>query len=246
MSRALDAGGVADLPMIDRLVADLVAEDPRRAAVFERFAIDYCCGGRVPLAQACRDHNLDPATVMSMLADAVNDDEDVRNWHEASIAELVANIVEVHHMYLDSELPRIAALAHKVAKAHGAQEPSLLEVERVVNALVEELQTHTAQEEQDTFPLCITAGAGRSDEDERLADALGALVLDHDETAGHLRRLRELTHDYEPPVQACTSWRALLDGLRRLELDTHRHVHKENHVLFPKVRDLLNSTPSDD
>lgn len=240
------AAEVADLPMSERIVSDLVAEDPRRAAVFELVDIDYCCGGNVPLAEACRDHDLDTANVVAMLVDASSGDEDVRNWQEASIPELVTNIVEVHHAYLHQELPRIAMLAHKVAKAHGQQTRSLLEAELVVVELVDELQTHTAREDQEIFPMCIAVFEGRTENKKHISELLGDLMRDHDETAEHLRRLRELTNGYEAPVQACTSWRAYLDALQRLELDTHRHVHKENHILFPKVQKLLAATPAND
>jgi regulator of cell morphogenesis and NO signaling len=48
--------------------------------------------------------------------------------------------------------------------------------------------------------------------------------------------MRELTGGYEPPADACNTYRAMLDGLAELERDTHLHIHEENNVLFPKVR----------
>jgi regulator of cell morphogenesis and NO signaling len=56
---------------------------------------------------------------------------------------------------------------------------------------------------------------------------------EHDDAGRALLRMRELTSGFTPPVDACNTFRAMLDGLAELETDTHRHVHKENHVLFP-------------
>ncbi|HVA49885.1 MAG TPA: hypothetical protein VNH11_26195 [Pirellulales bacterium] len=41
-----------------------------------------------------------------------------------------------------------------------------------------------------------------------------------------------------PPSDACNTFRAMLDGLRALEAETHRHVHKENSILFPRAIEL--------
>lgn len=239
-STPITSGAVEPLPE-DLLVADLVAEDPRRAAVFERVGIDYCCGGAVPLSQACTEHGLDVAVVQDLLDEATRDDQDTQSWADASIPELVENIVDGHHAYLATALPRITLLAHKVARAHGDTEPDMRVAEAVVVQMVSELRAHTAEEEADVFPRCIDAVEGRvdGDEAEELATLLGGLVEDHDETGQHLERLRELTNGFTPPGHACTTWRAYLDALDRLEQDIHRHVHKENHILFPKVMELL-------
>jgi regulator of cell morphogenesis and NO signaling len=64
------------------------------------------------------------------------------------------------------------------------------------------------------------------------------MLHEHDEVAGALARLRSLTGGYEPPADACNSYRAMLERLRTLEVDLHRHVHEENNVLFPRAREL--------
>ena len=43
------------------------------------------------------------------------------------------------------------------------------------------------------------------------------------------------------PPDACASYRSLYERLAALELDTHQHIHKENHVLFPSVLRLAES-----
>ena len=44
---------MAAMATLDRSVREIVADDFRAAAVFERFGIDFCCGGRRTLAEAC-------------------------------------------------------------------------------------------------------------------------------------------------------------------------------------------------
>jgi len=45
-------------------VGELVAEQPARARVFERLGLDYCCGGRRPLADACAAKRIDLNTAL--------------------------------------------------------------------------------------------------------------------------------------------------------------------------------------
>ncbi len=215
------------------LVADLVLAEPGRARVFERLGIDYCCGGRVPLADACAARGLELGDVLAELAEPRSGGADEVDWRGREIGELVDHIVATHHAYLREELEPLGALAAKVARAHGAAHPELLDVETTFARVASELHEHMPKEELVVFPACVRAA-----EDPRrpdLAEAIAALEDDHDAVGAGLARLRELTAGYAPPPDACTSYRALLDRLQMLESDTHRHIHEESNVLFPRV-----------
>ncbi len=119
-------------------VGQLVAERPARARVFERFGIDYCCGGRQPLAEASAARGLDPELVAAALreSDAEPPAADERNWSQAGLAELADHIEATHHAWLRAELPRLAGLAAKVADVHGPRHPEYVESGqvRVINS----------------------------------------------------------------------------------------------------------------
>lgn len=224
----------------DTPVADLVIEDPARARVFERLDIDYCCGGDHSLAEACRKKNLDPDTVVQMLDTAADADAGTStDWSEASLGDLIDHIVSTHHDYLRRELPRLEDLLMQVTRAHGAHSPWLEPVLEIFQTLKLDLETHMMSEEERVFPsiraLETENGTGEADLDE---DGIEKMIGEHDDTGTALERLRELTDDYTPPEHACPKFRAAMDGLRELEEDTHRHVHKENHILFPRARSL--------
>ena len=220
----------------DTQVATLVLEDPSRARVFERFGIDYCCGGKTPLDTACVDRGLDVDAVIAALAEPrARGAEDV-DWTAATVHELVDHIVAQHHGYLREELPPLAALVDKVAQAHGDAHPELTEVRDTFAEVADELDRHMLKEEQIVFPACVALeqGGGGPAVDP-VESPIGVMLHEHDEVAAGLARLRTLTAGYEPPVDACNSYRAMLDRLRTLEHDTHRHVHEENNVLFPRA-----------
>ena len=94
------------------------------------------------------------------------------------------------------------------------------------------------KEEQILFPMIKAfEGAGSVPQFHcgGIENPIAAMEDEHDSAARALSKLRALTHEYVPPDEACNSYRAWLDGLRELEADMHRHVHKENNILFPKA-----------
>jgi len=223
---------------IEVTVGELVRAVPARARVFEKLRIDYCCGGKIPLAEACRDRGLDPATVLVMLealdeaagAGAVDADA-------LSIAALCDHIETTHHGYLRQELPRLDFLTRKVAAVHGADESRLLEVREVFEGFSGEMVHHMHEEEQVVFPRlrAIESDEGAGVTPDELRGIFVQLEAEHDGAGDALARFRELTDGFTPPDWACNTFRALYDSLGQLESDMHQHVHKENNVLFPRA-----------
>jgi len=224
---------------LERTIGELVAERPARARVFEGFKIDYCCGGKKPLADACRARGLDPQTVLDMLA--IVDDtapRDERDWTKATITELCDNVESTHHAYLKEELPRLDFMARKVAMRHGDHRPELVELRDVFLVFKDELESHMAKEEQVLFPLCRRLDRGDASSPSHcgsVQNPIRVMIREHDDAGNALERMRDLTHGFVPPGDACNTYRAYFDALATLERDRHRHVHKENSVLFPKA-----------
>jgi regulator of cell morphogenesis and NO signaling len=214
-------------------VSAIVRENPALSRVFEGIGIDYCCAGAVPLDEACRKRGLDTATLLTVLnAQSAAQNGDTR-VDGLSVRELIEHIVSTHHAYLRREVPRLEQLTQKIAKGHGDDDPRLVEVEKVFHTLVLELMPHQDTEENEVFPL-LTDGADGShaaDVSARVAE----LEAEHELVGGLLARIRELTDGYEPPEWACNTTRAMFHGLAELEADVHRHIHKENHILFPRI-----------
>lgn len=214
-------------------VGEIVRAMPARSRIFENLGIDYCCGGKKPLAEACQAKGLDPATVVALLAALDDTPNSIQvNPDSMSLTELCDHIEQVHHEYLREELPRLDFMTRKVAAVHGDHEPRLLEVRRVFEAFQSEMVAHTKEEDEVVFPAIrkLESGNGTS-----LDAAFAKLESEHENAGAALARLKELTDNYTPPEWACNTFRALYDGLAQLEKHTHQHVHQENNVLFPKA-----------
>lgn len=221
-------------------VGTFVREHPARARVFESLGIDYCCGGKTSLADACLNKGIDVDSVLHQIAevDASDEADDLVDADALSLAELADHIEATHHAYLREELPRLDRMTEKVARVHGDREPRLLQVRRAFVALKAELEPHMLKEEQVLFPIMRRLDASHSAQQTHcgsVANPIRQMEHEHDQAGAELAVLREATDGYTPPEWACNTYRAMLDSLERLEADMHQHVHKENNVLFPKT-----------
>lgn len=222
----------------DTTVGEIVRATPARARIFENLGIDYCCGGKRSLTDACRAKGLDPATVVALLSALGNEATGAAiDVDTLSLSALCDHIEQAHHAYLREELPRLDFMTRKVAAVHGDHEPRLRDVRQVFEAFGAAMVAHTQEEEEKVFPAIrrLESAAGASTRPPELKAALGKLEAEHDQAGAALVRFRELTDNFTPPDWACNTFRALYDGLRQLESETHQHVHKENNVLFPRA-----------
>lgn len=216
-------------------VAELVLDRPARARLFEQLGVDYCCGGKRTLAEACRERGLDADTVVALLNADLADGPAPADWSRAPLGELCDHIVEAHHGFLRRELPRLSTLWEKVERAHGAESPAAAEVRATFEQLRIELEQHTTEEEETVFPRLRDAEEGGS-LDEAFAAELAKLEHEHDHAGALLARLDELTDGFDLEGALCNTHRAAVDGLHELERDLHEHIHEENNILFPRAR----------
>ena len=227
----------------EKTIREIALENPATIRVFERFGIDYCCGGRKSLEQACSELQLSADQVSEKLEECLQGESDTGpDWQKASLSKLIQHIVRKHHNYCRQEVPRLKALADKVNNRHGANHAELAEIAQTFERLGNDLLIHMLKEEQVLFPYIAGAEHARTvgEEEPRaffghLTFPVDAMLDDHAEAGAMLRKLRELSSDYTPPMGACPSYQGLFHGLAEFEKDMHQHVHLENNILFPRA-----------
>jgi len=224
-------------------VREIALRQPAAIRVFEQFGIDYCCGGRKPLAVACDERKLEMARVLSALdAAAKGAPEPLKDWSADSLQALSEHIVATHHAYVQRELPRLRDLAQKVVTRHGGNHAELPAMQAAVIQIAEELTQHLAKEERVLFPYIIQmeryqAGAAPSPHGcfGSVAQPIAMMTQEHDAAGEIMADLRRMSHDYTPPADACPTYHAYFNGLREFERDLHQHIHLENNILFPRA-----------
>ncbi len=225
----------------DTTLAQLVIAHPQLAPRFDALGLDYCCGGQRSLTEAVDAAGLDLEAITAELiatpSPAAPDAESTWDGMDG----LVDHLEATHHAYLSEALPRLVALADKVAGVHGANHPELATVAALVHEIRADLEPHLLREEQVLFPMIrelATASETPTFHCGSLINPIRVMLSEHDAVGELLARIRTSTGDYQVPDDGCGSYHALYSGLAELEADTHLHVHKENNVLFPAVLEI--------
>jgi regulator of cell morphogenesis and NO signaling len=221
------------MPIVDRTasVAQIALDHPACVHVLRAHRVDFCCRGGLTVQEACAGKGLDAERLFSELDCAVLErtalEDDPRGL---STPRLIEHIMVRHHAYLRKVLPFVEQLGRKVARVHGEHNPKLPELATLIAGLRETLEPHLDVEEGSLFPALTSP----SPSSKRIAQELRAMHDDHLRVGELLTNMRTLADDYVVPDWACGSYRALMNELQEIELDTLRHVQVENHVLMPR------------
>jgi regulator of cell morphogenesis and NO signaling len=220
----------------------IALEQPATIRVFERFHLDYCCGGKRPLGEACAEKGLAAEEVLAALADAASTTPDEEDFSQATPTELIHHIVQIHHAYIRSELPHLQSMAERVATRHGPVHPEVTVVQRNLAQLADELIFHLDKEERILFPYIEGLARSRNQNAAPPSACFGsvespirAMIHEHEGAAALLAEIRAVTHGFVPWLEACPTTVGLYHGLDAFERDLHRHVHLENNLLFPRA-----------
>ncbi len=225
----------------EQKVGELVAENYQYADVFKKYDIDFCCGGGVTIGATCLLKNIDLNQLEKELSLVKQQQPVVDNPASWPISKLISHIVNHHHHYVRENMPYIIAYADKVAKVHGLNHPEVIEISRLVNELQSELFMHMHKEEVVLFPFINQLQANKTisgNPFSSIKSPIEVMLLEHDLAGDILKEVRNLSANYTPPNDACTTYKVLFDKLKNFEEDLHRHIHLENNILFLKAIEL--------
>jgi len=227
----------------DETLGEIASRDLRKAHIFKKFGLDFCCGGKKTVKQACAEKGLDVTRVEQELQQADNlPASRPMPYNDWDIAFLSDYIVNTHHSYVTKHLPDMLAYADKVMKVHSKQHPELVRVHQLVKEINEELTTHMIKEERVLFPYIKELVAAKSNAQVLHAAHFGTIQnpinmmeMEHELVGKNLEEIRTITNNYTLPEDACASYSLLYRMLDEFEEDLHLHIHLENNILFPKA-----------
>ena len=230
----------------DRTVGQLACDLPVSIRVFEAWKIDYCCGGRTSLEDACAAVGKSvPEFIAAVEAAAKTPASNARDWTLHSLRAVSADITRTYHTYTREELATLAPLGSKVLSVHGDRRPELAEVVALIHELTSDMLPHMLKEEQILFPYVEQLEIASENNTPAPIPFFGTvknpvrmMMLEHDRVGELLERLRVTTSGYSAPESACFSYRELYRRLADFEQRTHEHIHIENNFYFPRATKL--------
>ena len=223
-------------------IRDIVADDFRAAAVFQKHGIDFCCGGNQPIADACQEKGIDDQVVLGELEAALTPGGEVPRFKTWELDFLADYIVANHHVYVRGAIETIGAHTRRVAEVHGQHHPEVVAIAERFAEVADEMTRHMFKEERMLFPyISGLAAAARTGSPlaaapfGTAANPIRMMEAEHESAGAAMVEIRRLSGNYAPPDDACTTYRVSYQELEAFEADLHRHVHLENNILFPKA-----------
>lgn len=210
-------------------IGDIARDRPSSTRIFLRHKLDFCCGGRRTLREACAKAGLDPDVIAAELA-AETANDTTPSWESQSSSQLVDHIISHYHESLRRDMPALIDAARRVERVHAAKPAVPAGLAEELVEFWTEMQQHMMKEERVLFPMLRTGLRGA-----QVYMPVRVMEHEHDEHAVHLARIRELTGDLQLPEHACATWTALYDGLIQIEAELMEHIHLENNVLFRRA-----------
>lgn len=225
-------------------VGALVAADYRKAEVFKRFGIDFCCGGGRTVKEACEKQGVSYSDLEAELLKMQHQDDvtEPMNFNAWDPRLLVDYILYTHHTYVRENIPLLQEFTAKVAKVHGHANPEVVEIAALFGEMAVELEQHMMKEERILFPYVKRLAGLRGLQEPMGQPPFGTvqnpirmMELEHERAGEIMAEIRRLSHDFTPPDHACTTYRVSYFKLEEFEADLHKHIHLENNILFPKA-----------
>lgn len=227
----------------EETLGQIAAKDLRKAQVFKKYGLDFCCGGKKTVKEACLEKGLDVTRIEQELqqADKLPAARPIpyNEWEPGFLADYIVN---THHSYVKNALPDIRAYAEKVMRVHGKNHPELLQLRQQVEEVYNEMMAHMVKEERVLFPyikeldkLKKGAMAPQAAHFGTVQNPVSMMEAEHEMVGETMAAMRKLTNGFALPEDACASYSLLYRMLDEFEEDLHLHVHLENNILFPKA-----------
>lgn len=231
---------------MEKRIGQIVANDYRSAAVFEKFGIDFCCNGNRSIDEACEQINVNASELRTALKTALTETTVETTDYKSWPLDLLTDYIEKkHHRYVEERIPVLKQYLAKINKVHGARHPELQQINEHFIASGSELAMHMKKEELVLFPYIRKMVKAKQGGETLEAPRFGTvknpiqnMMFEHDNEGERFRQIEALSDNYTPPEDACGTYKVTFAMLKEFQDDLHRHIHLENNILFPKAEEL--------
>ncbi|MAY84807.1 MAG: iron-sulfur cluster repair di-iron protein [Flavobacteriales bacterium] len=227
------------------IIGEVVAKDYRTASIFKRMRIDFCCNGNRTIKTAI-ENKLDRTILLKEINELTKQTAQNQIYFNAWPLDLLIDYIEkTHHRYVESKINEIKPFLGKVVKVHGNNHPELVEIQAEFLKSAGELSMHMKKEELVLFPY-INKMVLAKEKGEKVDPAhfgsvenpVEMMMQEHDTEGVRFRRISKLSNSYNPPQDACNTYRVTYAMLRDFEENLHQHIHLENNILFPRAIEM--------
>jgi regulator of cell morphogenesis and NO signaling len=227
----------------EKQIGQYVADDFRTAAIFSKYGIDFCCKGDRTIDQVCEKKGINPDDLLEEINALLKSNSNQSIGYKSWPLDLLAEYIEKkHHRYVEAKTPVLRQFLDKLCSVHGARHPELITINELFTASAGELAAHMKKEELILFPFIkkmvqatLEQASIESPQFGTVENPIALMMQEHENEGERFRQIAGLTNNYNPPADACNTYKVTFAMLEEFEQDLHLHIHLENNILFPEA-----------
>ena len=198
---------------------------------------------RKEIEEVCKKNDIETNELLEKLEAVLNSKADQSIDYKSWPTDLLIEYIEKkHHRYVEEKIPVLRQFLDKLCRVHGERHPELFKINELFTASAGELAAHMKKEELILFPFVKKMVSATLSQEPIEAPHFGTvenpiemMKHEHDNEGVRFREIAALTNNYNPPADACNTFRVTYAMLEEFEQDLHLHIHLENNILFPKA-----------
>ncbi len=234
-------------------VGDILNAYPHTKNFFEKYKIDYCCGGQTLLDKALNELNLNNETILNELLTLIKEkpqcdkvDEIVKSTDlsKKTNKEIIGFIINHFHKDLRESLPVINEGMLKIMRVHIKEHKDLLwKLHELLAKIIVLCESHLILEEEEIFKPMISFDERKIDSKSKefsdMVDRIKEAINEHDIFGPTLKEIETLTNNYSAPQDVkCNTFKNVYDELKHMQEHFMAHTQVENNILFPRYLSL--------
>lgn len=237
------------MDLLNEKVGDILNNFPNSKTFFDKYKIDFCCGGQKKLKDALIELNINNEEILNELHNEIkhtkiNDsskDEILKSIDFSSkpSSEIINFIIDHFHEGLRQDLPEINKLMLKIMRVHIKNHKELFwKIHELVGKIQVLMESHLILEEENIFKSMILLESNdinkESEEYKTMISSINESINEHSIVGPYLKELSDVTNNYTPPQDACNTVKKVYTDLKKLQNHLIAHTQLENNVLFPR------------
>jgi regulator of cell morphogenesis and NO signaling len=171
--------------------------------------------------------------------DAIYKESNNAKFSKCDTDFLIDYIIKTHHAFAKKNAIIIYNLTQKVAYRHSHEHNELKKFNEVAFFFFQDLLNQMLREELNLFPylgqtIKNIIRTEKNDETalQYLKEKIQLQQDEHKKSFSYLKTFREITSDYEIPLDACSHYKSLFEKMKELEHDLTMHFYLEDNILF--------------
>lgn len=223
---------------IEQKLSEIVNLNFDNASILNKYGLDFCCGGKISLKEACKEKNINERLILDELnAGKINKGikQNIQGWNSKFLMDY---IFHNHHSFIREKGPDIIIYLNKIQKIHGVKHPELKEIYELFNEIHEEILIHLIEEEKN-FIIEKPYSESNEIQKQNLIRTIKSALDEHELVGQKIKKIISLSNQYKLPIDACSTYKIAFFELKNYIEDLFIHIHLENNVLFPKIEEEI-------